>query len=323
MSVSHVEWLADIQSLTAPTTPDLYSLHWYPDSLLTWTATLTPTLQRAKELVGADRLLLGEFGAETSTFTEDTQADLYRDVLYYAHQQGIVHLGQWTLYDFPAGTTQCDPATPASCAERHFGIYRLDGSPKPAAQVLRDAFHDQFPPAPGLALVRNPSFEEWDSCAGRLRNWFPWDEGWTEEYWFEQDCTKVHTGDCSVRVAGVPTMAVGLYNGPALVVERAAPGQRYSLEGYARSEGLDGEAWIAFSWFDENGGWLDRDDRSNPITGTVTGWTRLLIDNVEPPAGAAYVQVFAQVSAADPSARVWFDDVTTLVHRAHLPLVQR
>jgi hypothetical protein len=322
VSVSHVEWLQDIKTLTGSTPPDLYSLHWYPDSLLTWTATLTATLQRAQELVGGDRLLLGEFGAETSTFTEDTQADLYRDVLYYAHQQGIVHLGQWTLYDFPEGTAQCDPATPASCAERHFGIYRLDGSPKPAAQVLRDAFHGRFPSSPGPALVHNPSFEEWDSCAGRLRNWFPWDERWTEEYWFEQDCTEAHTGVCSVRVGGVPTMTVGLYNGPALSLD-LAPGKRYSLEGYARAHRLDGEAWIAFSWFDASGAWLNRDSRSNPISGTIAEWTRLYIDGVEPPPGAAYVQVFAQVGPASSGARVWFDGVTTLAHKAHLPLLQR
>jgi hypothetical protein len=318
VSVSHVEWLEDIQDLTDPE-PDLYSLHWYPDSLLTWTTPLAATLRRAKERVGADKLLLGESGIHTCCLSEDTQADLYRDVLYTAHQEGILHLGQWTLYDFPEGTAQCNPAAPASCAERHFGLYRLDGSPKPAAQVLRDAFHGQFPSSPAPALVRNLSFEGTclEECG--LDNWRPWDEEWTGQCWFEQDCTAAHSGNCSVRVQGVPTMTVGLYNVPGMPVRRA----RYSLEGFVKADGLDGTAWIALVWFDENEVWLGKDSRSNPITGTVTEWTRLLINGVEPPPEAAYVQVFAQVGPASSDARVWFDDITTLVHRAHLPLVQR
>jgi hypothetical protein len=321
VSVLDVEWLDDVRDLTYPTTPDVYSLHWYPSSLLTWTTPLTSTLERARELVGDDELLLGEFGYHTCCVSETTQADLYRHVLYYAHQQGIVHLGQWTLYDFPEGTTQCDPKTGASCAERHFGVYRVDGSPKPAAQVLADSFDGRFPSAPSPALVRNPSFEDDcpDDCG--LDNWYPWDEQWTGKCRFEQDCTQSRFGDCSVRVSAVPTMTVGLYNEPALSIER---GKRYSLEGYAKTDGLEGETWIAFSCFDADGNWLGKDIRSEPITGThVSDWTWLHIDEVELPPEAAYCQVYVQVRSTSPASLVWFDDVTTLVRKAHLPLVQR
>ena len=116
-------------------------------------------------------------------------------------------------------------------------------------------------------------------------------------------------------------MAVGLYNAPALPIQS---GKRYSLQGYAKAEGLEeSSAWIAFSCFDEGGAWLGNDARSAPITGTVSAWTRLHVDAVTLPAETAYCQVFAQVSAAPLDAVVWFDDVTTLVERVHLPLVQR
>ena len=327
VSVFNVEWLKDVQDLTAPATPDLYSLHWYPALPLTWTTPLTATLQRAKELVGVDKLLLGEFGIDTYRVSETTQADLYHDVLHTAHQQGIVHLGQWTLYDFPEGTAQCDPATPAPAPELHFGLYRLDGSPKPAAQILRDAFHGRFPSSPSPAIVRNPSFEGANPSGGRLDDWYPWDEQWTGRTWFDRDCSEARSGNCSVRVQGVPTMTVGLYNAPALPIEHAlsaARDRRYSLEGYAKTAGLEGEVRLVFSWSGADEQWLNQDTRSEPLTGThVTEWTRLHIDDVEPPPQAAYVQVFAQVSSTHPLSWVWFDDITTLVERVHLPLVQR
>ena len=321
LSVLDVEWLDDVQALTAPTTPDLYSLHWYPPSPLTWTTTLSATLQRAVELVGADRLLLGEFGFHTCCFTEATQADLYRDVLYTARQQGIVHLGQWTLYDFPAGTAQCDPQTAASCAERHFGVYRLDGSPKPAAEVLRDAFHDHYPASPSPSLVRNESFEEGGANGCERANWRPWDEQWTGQPRYQRDCATAHSGRCSVRVSGSPTMTVGLYNVPALALEK---GRQYSLAGYARADGLgESEAWLVFSCFDGDGNWIGNHGRSEPLRGTVRPWTRLRVEGVTFPEDAAFCQVFAQVGPAPPQAVVWFDDVTTLFERVRLPLMWR
>jgi hypothetical protein len=320
VSVSHVEWLADVKRLTGDR-PDLYSLHWYPPSWLTWTSTLTATLQRAKELVNEDKLLLGEFGIETSTFTEATQADLYRDVLYYARQEDIVHLGAWTLHDFPEGTKRCDPAKEAPCEERYFGIYREDGTSKPAAQVLKDAYHGRFPTAPSPSFVRNPSFEERRECSAELKNWGAWSEPppWTT--WYEQDCTEARIGDCSVRVQGVPSLTVGLYNIPGFPIES---GKRYSLEGYAKTEALQGQVRLVFSWSKAGSEWLDKDSKSEPITGAnVTEWTRLHIDRVLPPDEAAYGQVFVQVRSTHTSTLVWVDDVTTLVYRSHLPLVLR
>jgi hypothetical protein len=114
---------------------------------------------------------------------------------------------------------------------------------------------------------------------------------------------------------------VGLYNVPALRIEG---GQRYSLEGYARAQGLEGEAWIALACFDAGGVWLGQDVRSAPITGTHgADWARLRIERAVLPAQAAYCQVYAQVYSSNPAAVVWFDDLTTSVERAHLPLVMR
>jgi hypothetical protein len=318
VSVNDVEWLADVQALTAPHPPDVYSLHWYPSSPLSWTTPISATLARARELVGSGELLVGEFGSDTYRLSATAQADLYRDLLYTAHRGGVSHFGAWTLYDFPPGTQQC-AADPAPPPELHFGLYRLDGSPKPAAVILSAAFHGDFPSHSSPAVVHNTSFEELNPDSGRLEDWCPWDERWSGADWFVQDCTTAHAGHCSVQVRGVPTMTVGLYQCPGLPIE---PGRRYSLEGYTQAQNLDGWARLTLAWFDCDERWLAQDAFSNLLTDTQTSrWTRLSIDRVTPPAAACYYQVYAQVDSSDPQTVIWFDDLTTLVAKSYLPLL--
>ena len=128
-----------------------------------------------------------------------------------------------------------------------------------------------------------------------------------------------HAGRCSVQMRGVPTMTVGLYQCPGLPVE---PGRRYSLEGYAQTQNLDGWARLALAWFDCDERWLAQDTPSNLLTDTHTSqWTRLSIDRVAPPATACTYRIYVHVDSSDPQTAVWFDDLTTLVAKAYLPLL--
>jgi hypothetical protein len=299
-NVDNVEWLGDIKDLTSPNTPDIYSLHWYPSSVITWTTSLPAVLDRAGELIGSDELLLGEFGYETYTLSVTSQAFLYRDVLYYARQKGIDHLGAWTLNDFPEDTTQCNNSIPASDAERHFGLYRLDSSPKPAAAILRAAW--------GRFRVLNSSFEAINPNSGQVENWRSWDENWSGQQTFVQTDTTPFTGHHAVIVQAVATeTALGLYNDPALPVEL---GRCYNLEGYVKTENLDGWAQIVLAWFDSNGKWLGN-TRSPPITEVnLPQWTQIGIDKALPLPGAVYVQVYAQMRSSRSDSSVWFDDIT-------------
>ena len=91
VSVSWVEWLNDLAAL--PTPPDIYNLHWYPD-WKTWSTPLPGILDRAFQIIGiGQRLMMGEFGCNTHTFSDASQVDLYRDVLYYTNQKGIADIG--------------------------------------------------------------------------------------------------------------------------------------------------------------------------------------------------------------------------------------
>lgn len=319
VSVNDVEWLDDIKDLTGTTPPDVYSLHWYPSSLLAWTTPFPDAIDRARELIGEADLLLGEFGINTYHVSEASQADLYQDLLYHANQKGIVHLGAWTLYDFPEGVKQCT-TDPAPDPERYFGLYRLDGSPKPAAAVLSETFHGRFPARPSSPLVLNTSFEETNLATGLVDNWQTWDQFWSGEQRFEQDCTLAHTHSCSARVQGLPGTVVGFFGKPGCAVQ---PGRSYDLEGHVRTQNLDGWARIVFAWFDCDENWLAQDVYAETTEADATHWIRLRILDAVPPGDACFYQVYAQVSSADPDAYVWFDDVTMRLYRVYLPLATR
>ena len=323
VSVSNVEWLDDVKDLTSSTPPDIYSLHWFPD-VVSWTRPFPAVIDRARELIGTAPLLIGEFGLSTYSYSDVGQADLYTDVLFYAGQKGIANLGVWTLNDFLPGTVGCDG--PLKNEELYFGLYRSDGSPKPAVPVLPAAFHGHPPSRPSPVRMHDTSFEDpnyYSGYLGYLDNWWPWDEHvpWTGTHWETQDCTIAHSGRCSVRLSPSVTMTVGLHNVPALQVE---DGRVFNLEGYVQTRNLHGFAELALSWFDESGnsGWLGNTD-SQPITAVnLAQWTRISIRGVRPPDGAKYVEVFIKMNSTDAASAVWFDDVTTLTERVHLPLIR-
>ena len=62
--------------------------------------------------------------------TEAEQAQVYSAVLEAAKQERIGGVIAWCLNDYPIKNPN----------ESQFGVIRLDGSEKPAAKVLRDAF---------------------------------------------------------------------------------------------------------------------------------------------------------------------------------------
>jgi hypothetical protein len=271
---------------------------------------LPAVIDRARQLIGDAELLLGEFGFSSAGRSEASQANFYRDVLYYANQKGIVHLGVWTLYDFPTGTHQCGAAE-ASTSQLGFGLYRLDGSAKPAASVLGLAFRGVPPSAPSAFGIANPSFEEIDPVAGQVDGWRSWDTNWSRQARFVQDCTVARSGRCSARVVTPGGLLVGAYTDPEMPV---AAGQRYSLQGYLRTERLAGWAQIALAWFDSDGRWLGSDASSPKITGSSSPqWTLVGTGAVLPPPGADHFQAYIQMYADEPSAKAWFDDISLQV----------
>jgi len=98
-------------------------------------------------------ILLEEFGWPTGitcltrSYNEDSQAQVYRDTLAAARDR-VAGVFAWNLRDYDSG-----PIKHWGSREDYFGLYRADGSLKPAAQELR--LYDA-PPLPSTVSTNLP-----------------------------------------------------------------------------------------------------------------------------------------------------------------------
>lgn len=312
ISLNNVEWLDDLRKATSASPLDFYSLHWYPSDS-TWTYRFANVLDRARELIGDQRLLIGEFGSSTATISEDRQAYLYRDVLSVARQHGIEDVGVWTLHDFTAGTIGCGGGI-LSDEHRYYGIHRLDGAPKLAVAVLRSTFVDQKDLGPSPIEVLNSSFENLHPNSGLLSDWKSWDDINSGRQTFFPDCNITHSGRCSARFLEPVGLAVGMNTDPGI---RAELGLYYTVHGFVKTENLDGWVRLTLDWFDTKGTWMGKTVRSEAyIDSEAADWTLLSIENATPPPGALYARISAMMLSQQSSTAVWFDDITVSTSRS-------
>ncbi len=307
VSVSWVEWLSDLRNLSTP--PDIYNLHWYPN-WITWSQPLPKILDRAYQIVGIDkRLMLGEFGCNTYVFSDSSQVNAYRDILYDASQKGVGDIGVWILNDFPPGRRNRDGIIlPPS--ESYNGIYRIASGnvlePKPVVDLLRNAFQGNLSSSTSPSLLLNASFETLNPYSGVVENWRPWNQDLLPTSWYIQDCTQAHTGSCSAKVTpNQINFIVGLAGTPTL---RVTPGMNYTFKGYVKTS-LGGIARLSLTWLKEDGGYLF--DTDSPPLWDALSWTLLQIQGTVPN-DAAHVIAFAKMidgSNDGITDSVWFDDL--------------
>jgi len=323
VSVSNVEWL-DNNGIGA-LSPDIYNLHWYP-SWTTWTSPLPGILDRAYQIIGSDkRLMIGEFGCNTYDFSETSQENAYRDILYEVNQKGIVDMGVWILNDFPLGRKRFvrsldgyggylpDQYLDLPSSELHYGVYKIGTGnllqPKSAVTLLQSAFQGNLPQSPSPSILRNTSFETINPYSGTLENWLPWNEDYSPTSWYTRDDIQAHMGSYSVKVTpGKTNFIVGLAQTPTLKV---LSNRSYALTGYVKTS-ADGIARLGLTWLNEAGGYLS--DTDTPPLGNAVNWTLLQMSG-SVPNNASHVIVSAKM--IDPVggavASVWFDDMSFVV----------
>jgi cellulase (glycosyl hydrolase family 5) len=133
--------LGQLISALGNSQPDFYDLHFYGTQQY-----MLSTFETAKQMAAAKPLLIGETGYSTDTGNtsipgiaatvaahEQEQATYLSQVEQAAQQAGLPPAAPWVLNDFA-------PVANISATEQHFGLYRLDGSPKPAVAVIKAAF---------------------------------------------------------------------------------------------------------------------------------------------------------------------------------------
>jgi endo-1,4-beta-mannosidase len=121
--------------------PDFWDYHYYGPS-----ADAYSVLSRVKSLAPPRPLFVGETGYTTNgtpgdeTARDQAQAAYYRAIFTAAAALGLPAPAPWTLNDFsPGGIPPNSPAADIP-AQYGYGLFQLDGTPKPAAAVVTRAF---------------------------------------------------------------------------------------------------------------------------------------------------------------------------------------
>jgi hypothetical protein len=266
---------------------DYYDFHFYGNSERALT-----TIRRAQDAVRPSPVVIGETGLNTLQNSEGEQAAFLARVFQAAGAAGVGSVSPWTLSDFAAGAIPAS-ATARTPAQYSYGLYRTDGTAKPAAAVVRAGWTGAALPA----TLLDPSFE---AAAGQS----PWRPFMPELGIAAKTRTAARTGDWSVTFAGTGKTAAGSPAYRVAPVTPVQPGQKWHAEVWARGAAATGTTQVALSWFDENDTWLGGVSSAALPAGT-TGWTRLTADGVAP-AGTASLQVHLKSGAN--TGRVWFDD---------------
>jgi hypothetical protein len=120
--------------------PSFWDYHYYGPA-----GDAYPLLSRIKALADPRPLFVGETGYSTDgtpgdqAAQEQTQAAYYRAVFTAAATLGLPAPAPWTLNNFSPGAIPPSPAA-NDPAQYGYGLFQLNGTPKPAAAVVRRAF---------------------------------------------------------------------------------------------------------------------------------------------------------------------------------------
>lgn len=302
VSVSNTAGLRGLKALREAGVPvDYFELHYYGKPELALTA-----LEEAAAVIAPAPLFIGETGYSTEpgahkgevaydrTWWEAYQSEYHRGVQWAARALALPAAAPWVFSDFEPGAFPPGSKVALDPGEFAFGLYRADGTPKPAAVAVARAFGGD------MDLSFNNGFEDGNALPALWRLWQPHAAS------FARDPSVAHSGQASARIRGSSASHSGepaFYLSP---VEGVWPGRVYTASVWARGERSTGMNRLRLAWFDIHGKYLGRADSMALPTGT-NGWTRLTV-TARAPAGAASVQI--HLASRDNRGTVWFDDIS-------------
>jgi hypothetical protein len=300
-----VPTLLDLRDNLGGIQPNFWDLHYYGPAGAAYA-----TFAAARAAVSPSLLYIGEFGFSTGLGNvskapglpafqgnlEAYQASYYAAIEAATSALGLPAAAPWTLYDFSVKGTP-----PSSPAQYQFGIYRLNGSAKPAASMLQGffstgqvntSFNQNFAQHVGTAGDPLPALWQLSQSGGGTFTWDP---------------TVTHNGSPSARLSGkastCPAYSATPPNGFVL------PGQPVSVSVNAQGVAATGASGLSLVWMNAGGEPIIQAGQKFPavlMSNGTTGWTSLQA-SATAPAGAAYVQIDL-VSCANQGT-VWFAGV--------------
>lgn len=297
-SFSAVQELTDLKTALVASPPDFYDLHVYGPPGEAYSV-----MAKAKAVVAPAQLYIGEVGASShvegaasSTALAEAQQDHdLRTVEWAAQANGLPPPAVWTYEDLDRSGVP--PAAGLAEAGYQFGLFHVDGTPKPAATTAGAGFGDGV-----IDTGFNAGFESSDGGAPTL-----WQQYRPAQGHLAWDPSVAHSGGASVRLSettGDSSGAPSFYVTP--VISPLQAGQQFHVGAWARGASATGLNVVSVSWFGAGYAYIGRDD-STPLPSGTTGWTQLEAVATVPP-GALYGQIY--LKSFDNKGTVWYDDVT-------------
>jgi hypothetical protein len=284
--------MATLKQALGTSQPDFWSFHYYDKPELAYAA-----FAAAKTAVAPAPVFVGETGyhpgdsdppVRKRADREDEQARYFRTISAATTMLGLPPAAPWILLDFFRNGTPVRMKPP----EYNFGLFRGDGTPKPAADCVRAAFASaQADP------FFNGGFEQAGPALWRRRG----------AATFAQDTTVFHSGAYSASIGAVDgrkTFRAMLMTIPP--VPWVAAGEALTLSAWARGEDATGTTQVSLRFYDGGRHQIAQGD-SVPLPPGTTDWTQLTLQTVVPPT-ASYLRII--LSSDGNSGRVWFDDVS-------------
>jgi hypothetical protein len=303
VSVAGVDPVARLRALKrGGVRPDFYDFHVFGGG----GELAVNVFARARAVVAPLPVWVGETGYPTTSALsgyggvprtpsaqEAAQAHFFAASASAARKERLPAVGVWVLDDFVASALPVAPASGGD-PELHYGLFRVDGSAKPAVRVVRAMFS-------GGQFGFNRGFERVvaaESGAAVPAEWSLNGAGAS----FASDSTVSRSGSASARVTSAAVASLSITPPNAGCHGRG----RVRVSAWARRAELGGSAVLVVEWFGQHNERL-RKRRSEPLGGARLVWQRLHVSS-RAPRGAAYASIELVVAGA--ASPVWFDDVS-------------
>ena len=286
-------------ALPAGARPDFFDAHYFTGG----GEHAQQVFATLRKLAAPTPLWIGELGYPTSTThsgypgvpltpsaQEAAQAHYFKLCFGALARLGLPAPGVWILDDFAPGAIPLSDVNGRE-QEYRFGLFRADGSAKPAALTVRRLFGGK------LETGFNRGFEA--AAAAEDGASVPAVWGSTGELRLVRDLTVARSGFASARIAG---RAGG--SGTFLVAPVTAPVRRGRVELSAWVRGSNAAVRVAVVWFNHEDSPVGQ--RWTSVR-AGTRWRRAAVV-ARPPAGAAFARIV--LHAHELKGSVWLDDVS-------------
>jgi hypothetical protein len=293
----------------APAAPDFWSVH-----LFTGGGERTYWELRAATAAVAPRpVWVGETGyatlpglsgypdiPATADAQEAAQAHFLKTTAAGAVRAGLGPIGIWALDDFTASGIPLDPGQPPPApAEYHYGLFRVDGTAKPAAEVVRALFTSGRP-----SLAFDNGFER--SVSNGAGGIVPaeWSARGDQGIEVAQDTAMAHHGVASARLRSLDGHPGRGFFSIVPVDAIARPHARGAATAWVRTASPGASVTVALQWLDGASNAIGM--RTSPHAAERRGWVQLAVTGRAPPE-ARSVRIF--LLGTHVRGTVWFDDV--------------